>query len=402
MQYEHVLVRYAELSLKGKNRKKFERQLDQNIREALSEYPAVKTTRSFGRLYVLLNGTAYEDVREKLKHVFGIHSFSPAMKVDFDVDAMCEAAYTLTKEALEQRNGAGTFKINVRRINKGFPHGSAELNYTLGSYVLARMEKLTVDVKKPDVEIKVEIRSEAVFVTGQTEKGAGGLPVGTSGNVLLMLSGGIDSPVAGYLALKRGVTLEAIHFHSPPYTNAQAKKKVEDLARKLTKYAGTVKVHFVPFTELQLAIHKQIPDNCEITVTRRFMLRIAEQFAKQNGNKALVNGESLGQVASQTLDSMVAINDVTTMPVLRPLVTMDKQETIEIAREIDTYATSILPFEDCCTIFLPADPKTRPKLEKIRYYESFMNVEELVNETVAKIETVEIREREEEEFTSLL
>lgn len=400
--YDLILVRYAELSVKGKNRKKFERQLEMNIRRSLKSYPRAKTFRTFGRMYVELNGEPFKDVSEVLKDTFGISSFSPVVRTELQEQKIFEAAYRVTADSLKGRGGS--FKVSVRRINKSFPTGSQEMNQQTGSYVLQRIENLSVNVRRPDVEVHVEIRDDAAYISGEIIRGAGGFPVGTSGRALLLLSGGIDSPVAGFLAMKRGVTLEAIHFHSPPYTNEQARRKVEDLGNILAKFGGRVRLHIVPFTKTQLAIHKQIPDNCEITVMRRFMLRIAEETARRSSIKALINGESLGQVASQTLESMYAINEVTSMPLLRPLITMDKLEVVDLAKKICTYETSILPYEDCCTIFLPPDAKTRPKLEKIQFYESFLEIDEYVNEAVSGIETIELtgKSGEREKFEELL
>jgi tRNA uracil 4-sulfurtransferase len=400
--YDLILVRYAELSVKGKNRKKFERQLEMNIRRSLKSYPQAKTFRTFGRMYVELNGEPFKDVSEVLKDTFGISSFSPVVRTELQEQKIFEAAHRVTADSL--KGNPGSFKVSVRRINKSFPTGSQEMNQQTGSYVLKRIENLSVNVRRPDVEVHVEIRDDAAYISGEIIRGAGGFPVGTSGKALLLLSGGIDSPVAGFLAMKRGVTLEAIHFHSPPYTNEQARKKVEELGNILSKFGGRVRLHIVPFTKTQLAIHKQIPDNCEITVMRRFMLRIAEETARRSSIKALINGESLGQVASQTLESMFAINEVTSMPLLRPLITMDKLEVIDLAKKIGTYETSILPYEDCCTIFLPPDAKTRPKLEKIEFYESFLEIDEYVNEAVSGIETIELtgKSGEREKFEELL
>lgn len=402
MKYEMILIRYAEMAIKGKNRKHFEKQLDLNIKRMLQHHPGAKTTRTFGRMYITLNEEPLDEITAILKDIFGISSFSPVVKTGLTEAAIAEAALQVTKDSLNDKEG--TFKVSVRRINKKFPVGSQDMNQRISKAVLQNMENLSVDVHRPDVELKVEIREEAAYISGEVIRGAGGLPVGTGGKALLLLSGGIDSPVAGYMAMKRGVTLEAIHFHSPPYTNERALEKVEDLTNILTRFGGKIKLHVVPFTEAQLAIHQQIPDNCEITVLRRFMLRIAEETAERNNLKALITGESLGQVASQTLESMYTINSVTSMPVLRPLITMDKMEVIEVAEKIGTYETSILPYEDCCTIFLPADPKTRPNEKKVSFYESFMEIEEYVNKAVEGIKTIELtgKREQDQEFENLL
>ncbi|MBU9714661.1 tRNA uracil 4-sulfurtransferase ThiI [Evansella tamaricis] len=401
MKYNHILIRYAELSLKGKNRKEFERKLLDTVRKKLNEFKEVRVNRTFGRMFVELNGENEREVSEKLKEIFGIHSFSPALKVDLEQELIDDAALWAVKDAIPDEDG--TFKVTVKRPNKDYPGRSQQLNYHIGSHILRNTQKMTVDVHHPDVEVRVEIRQEAAYILCKTIKGAGGLPVGTAGKVLLMLSGGIDSPVAGYLALKRGVKLEAIHFHSPPFTNDRARQKVEDLARVLTKYGGELKLHIVPFTEAQKEIHQQVPDNYEMTIMRRFMLRISEAVAKKNNALAIVNGESLGQVASQTLDSMHTINEVTNLPVIRPLVTMDKLEVIEIAHRIGTYDLSILPYEDCCTIFLPAQSKTKPNKEKANHYETKIDIDRYVQEAVEGIETVIISGKSslDEEFHEL-
>ncbi|UTR11397.1 tRNA 4-thiouridine(8) synthase ThiI [Evansella sp. LMS18] len=389
MNYNHILIRYAELALKGKNRKEFEKKLQDNLKRALKKFPEIKVIRSFGRMFIELNGAEEEAVSDRLKDIFGIHSFSPALKLELDQERIDEGALWAIKDALPEERG--TFKVSVKRANKNFPKRSQELNYHIGSHILRNTKELTVDVHNPDVEVKVEIRDEACYIMCKSRKGAGGLPVGTAGKVMLMLSGGIDSPVAGYLALKRGVELEAIHFHSPPFTNERARQKVEDLARVLTRFGGRIKLHIVPFTAAQQEIHKKVPDNYEMTIMRRFMLRIAEATAEKNGALALVNGESLGQVASQTLHSMHTINEVTNLPILRPLVTMDKLEVIDIARNIGTYELSILPYEDCCTIFLPPQTKTRPSIKKAAAYEQAIDVDKFVSEAVEGIETVFIK-----------
>ncbi|ADU31496.1 tRNA uracil 4-sulfurtransferase ThiI [Evansella cellulosilytica] len=401
MEYNHILIRYAELALKGKNRKEFERKLMHNVQRALIQFSEAKVKRTFGRMFVELNGEEEALVTDRLKDVFGIHSFSPALKIELDQDKINDAALWAVKDALP--NEKGTFKVSVKRINKNYPHRSQQLNYDIGSHILRNTDHLTVDVHHPDVEVKVEIREEATYITCKSYLGAGGLPIHTAGKVLLMLSGGIDSPVAGYLALKRGVELEAIHFHSPPFTNDRARQKVEDLTRVLTRFGGHIKLHIIPFTEAQKAIHQQIPDSYEMTVMRRFMLRIAEGVAKKKHALAIVNGESLGQVASQTLDSMHTINDVTNLPVLRPLVTMDKLEVIEIAKKIGTYELSILPFEDCCTIFLPPQSKTKPNKEKTIKFEQEMDVDFYVQDAIERMETVKISEKTniDEEFKDL-
>lgn len=401
MNYNHILIRYAELSLKGKNRKEFEKQLHENVKFALKEFPKIKIVRSFGRMFIELNGTDEGKVSERLKDIFGIFSFSPALKVELNQEKINDAALWAIKDALP--NEKGTFKVAVKRANKSYPYRSQQLNHEIGAHILRNTEDITVDVHHPQVEVKVEIREDAAYIMCKTIHGAGGLPVRTAGKVLLMLSGGIDSPVAGYLALKRGVELEAIHFHSPPFTNERARQKVEDLTKVLTRFGGSIKLHIVPFTEAQKAIHEHVPDKYEMTVMRRFMLRIAEKAAEKFGALAIVNGESLGQVASQTLHSMHTINEVTNTPILRPLITMDKIEVIEIAKKIGTYDISILPYEDCCTIFLPPQTVTKPNREKTNAFEEGLNIDYYVENAVNGIETLHIsgKDKIDEQFKDL-
>lgn len=381
MEHDHILIRYGEIALKGKNRRSFEEQLIRNIRPLLSEFPKAKLRRSYNQLYVVLNGEPYEPIVEKLQKVFGIQSMSVALKSENELEKMQQTALAALELA---GNNIKTFKISARRKFKQFPIDSQKLNHLLGSYILKNYKNIEVDVHHPEVELRVEVKSDGTYVSSKQIPGAGGLPVGSSGKVALMLSGGIDSPVAGYLALKRGVTLEAIHFHSPPYTSERARQKVEDLASVLATYGLEVNLHIVPFTLIQQEIKRHVPDDYSMTIMRRMMLRIAEQIARKRGALAIVTGESIGQVASQTIESMHTINAVTTMPVLRPLVTMDKLEIMKIAKQINTYDISIRPYEDCCTIFLPTNPVTKPKLERAIAYEETLRIDELVQEAVEK------------------
>lgn len=402
MEFERILIRYGELSTKGKNRKQFVAKLATNVKQAMKDMPEIKVLGERDRMQLYLNGANHEKVTERLKPIFGIQSFSPVVKTELDVAAVNEAAYALVRE---HHNENGTFKVAARRSFRDFPLDSNELNQEVGAYVLRKIEDLTVNVKQPDLKLNVEVRSDGVFLSCATILGAGGLPVSSSGRAMLMLSGGIDSPVAGYLAMKRGVEVEAVHFHSPPYTSEQAKQKAIDLARKIAKYSGQIQMHVVPFTEIQETIKKQVPESYIMTVTRRMMLRITDALRRKRNGLAIVNGESLGQVASQTLESMLAINAVTTTPIIRPVVSMDKNEIIKIAQEIDTFELSIQPFEDCCTIFTPTAPKTKPKLEKVVHYESFVDFDALIEKALNGIETfpVEVAEKAEvkDEFADL-
>ncbi|MEI3612248.1 tRNA uracil 4-sulfurtransferase ThiI [Pseudogracilibacillus sp. SO30301A] len=400
MQYDHILIRYGELGLKGKNIKQFIVQLQKNIQEALKEFPSTRVTRSQGRMFVVLNGQDPEPIIEKCKTIFGIYSLSLAIKVNNEIETIKAGALA----ALKQSEYAHTFKVSVRRANKAFPIGSQEMNRVLGAHLLKKTSDFTVNVHEPDVEIKVEIREKATYITSTVIRAAGGLPVGTGGKTLLLLSGGIDSPVAGYLIMKRGVELEMIHFHSPPFTSERAKQKVLDLTKVLTEYGGSIKIHLVPFTKLQQEIFKSIPERYAMTVMRRVMLQVSEKVCQKNNILAIATGESLGQVASQTLASMNVINEVTNLPVIRPLVGLDKEEIISYSKEIGTYDISVKPYEDCCTIFVPKSPVTNPTREKVNYLESNTDFSTFIDEAVENIEEITIRNSTilEESFDDLL
>lgn len=376
------MIRYGELSTKGKNRMRFITKLKRNIQDVLSIYPAVKVMADRDRAHVYLNGTDYQPVAESLQQVFGIQNFSPSYRIEKSVPALIEAVQEIMTDIYQE---GMTFKVSSRRSDHSFELDSRELNQTLGNAVFEVIPTAQVKMKAPDIELRVEIRTEAAYISYETIRGAGGLPVGTSGKGMLMLSGGIDSPVAGYLALKRGVDIEAVHFASPPYTSPGALKKAQDLTRKLTKFGGNIQFIEVPFTEIQEEIKAKAPEAYLMTLTRRFMMRITDCIRENRGGLVIINGESLGQVASQTLESMQAINAVTTTPVIRPVVTMDKLEIIDIAEKIDTFEISIQPFEDCCTIFAPDRPKTNPKIKNVEQYESRLDVEGLVERAVSGI-----------------
>lgn len=400
MQYDHILIRYGEMALKGKNRKKFIVQLQSNIRRKLKAFPEVKVKRTQGRMFVLLNGCEPDPIIQRCSEVFGIQSLSLAVKVHNDEEEIKQA----TLWALNNSENVNSFKVSVKRIDKNFPVRSQDMNQVLGGHLLSNTTGYTVNVHQPDLEIKVEIRTEATYITSNIIPGLGGLPVGTSGKSLLLLSGGIDSPVSGYLAMKRGVQLEAIHFHSPPFTSERSKQKVMDLAEKLTEYGNSIKVHVVPFTKLQQHIFREMPDGYAMTIMRRMMIRISEQVCMNESILSMTTGESLGQVASQTMESMNAINEVTNYPVIRPLVSMDKNDIINISRKIDTYDISIRPYEDCCTIFVPRSPKTKPTREKVNMFESQEDFSALIEETISGIEVVKLTNQSDvkKEFEDLL
>jgi thiamine biosynthesis protein ThiI len=387
MNYDVILIRYGELALKGKNRDLFEEALVRNVKSILRSFYNIKVRRSYGRMYVELHGEDAQAVMERLQRVFGISSFSPTIQVDQDEEIIKQRALELIQQLQPEPK---TFRVETRRADKRFPKTSMEMSRSVGTHILRNMPEIKVDVHNPEVVVNVEIRAEGTYISCQTIPGPGGLPVGVSGKVLLLLSGGIDSPVAGWMMMKRGVTLEAIHFHSYPFTSERSLEKVRDLAHKLTRWGGTIRLHVVPFTEIQTAIREKCPEDYLITIMRRFMMRISQQIAAKTGALALATGESLGQVASQTLESMNTINNVVSIPILRPLIGMDKTEITDISRRIDTYELSILPYEDCCTIFTPKNPVTRPKPHVAARFEESLDVDALVADAVNRTEVEEI------------
>lgn len=381
-----ILVRYGELSIKGKNRKFFKNALHRAIRYKLKQFKDLTFEITRDRFYIILNGTDANAVSEKLNEVFGLQSYSLSAKTENDIDSIKKLALSIVRE---QFLASMSFKVETKRADKSFFMQSGEISRAVGGYLLTNTDNLTVDVHNPDMILNIEVRREGSFVMAGANRGLGGFPVGSSGKGLLMISGGIDSPVAGYLLQKRGVEIEAIHFASPPYTSDKSLQKVIDLLKKNAVYAaaGEIKLHIVPFTKLQEEIHKHMPDSYEMTIMRRMMYRIAEGVANNRNIKILANGESLGQVASQTLASMNAINAVTSMPIIRPVATYDKLEIIDIAKKIDTYETSILPFEDCCTIFVPKSPATNPNQELCEKYEARVDFSSLIADCISNVET---------------
>lgn len=403
LDYTEIMVRYGELSTKGKNRRSFIMRLAENVKGALVAFPAVTVKGDRDRMHLYLNGTDSKPVMERLTKVFGIQNFSPSIRVEKDLDVIIA-----TVQALMQKiyTGSETFKITAKRSDHEFVQTSDELNQTLGSAVFQVLPGIKAQMKRPDINLRVEIRQNGAYLSYETIQGAGGLPVGTSGRGMLMLSGGIDSPVAGYLAMKRGVEIEAVHFATPPYTSEQALQKAKDLTEKLTPYVGKIQFIEVPFTEVQEEIKKHVPQGYWMTITRRMMLRLTDLIREMRRGLVIINGESLGQVASQTLQSMVAINEVTATPIIRPVVTMDKLEIIDIAQAIDTFELAIQPFEDCCTIFAPPQPKTRPNLEKVQYYEERLDIDGMIARSLAGLKISEItpgqNSQQEAEFADLL
>ena len=374
-----ILIRYGELSTKGRNKKRFTQKLASNIKKALVDFPQVKVIPDYDFMYLDLHEAPEEAVIEKVKPIFGIQSISPVYIVEKDM----EVAKKVVLDLLSQEDLEGkTFKIMTRRSDHTFEMDTNQINLFLGDAVLEAFPDIKVQLKQPDITVRIDVRREHLMVSLKTIQGAGGLPVGTSGRVMLMLSGGIDSPVAGYLAMKRGMEIQCVHFASPPYTSPQALEKTKLLAAKIARFGGSIQFLTVPFSRIQEEIKKSIPEAYLMTIMRRFMLRITDQLRENARALAIANGESVGQVASQTLDSMVAINDVTNTPIIRPVATMDKLDIIKVAEEIDTFELSIQPFEDCCTVFAPPSPKTKPKLEKARQYEARLDVEGLIKEAV--------------------
>lgn len=372
-----ILIKYGELTTKKDNRKFFIDTLEKNIRRIVND--DIKIIKDRVRMYIICDDA--ESVALKLKKVFGIYSIVICHKVNNNL----EDVFSKSLEIMDKNKK--TFKVVTNRADKSFEIPSMEFSRRLGAMILKNSD-FKVDVHNPDITLTVEIRKNGTFVYTDEIKGAGGYPVGIQGTGLLMLSGGIDSPVAGYLTLKRGVNIECLYFESPPHTSIEAKNKVLKLASILNEYSGHVKVHVVPFTEIQEEIFKKCPDNYMITIMRRMMYRIGEKYAEKIGAKIMVNGESIGQVASQTLSSMSCINNVTNMPVIRPVACLDKLEIINIAEKIGTYETSILPFEDCCTIFVPKHPVINPKLDKCTEYEKALDVDGLINKCIDNIEAV--------------
>ena len=386
-----ILIKYGELTTKKDNRNFFVKTLYNNILDKLKD-KEIKIEKTLSRMYIKYNDIDEEYIINSLKHIFGIHSIVICDKVNTNIDDIKEKVI----EILKQKEFK-TFKIKTKRSDKSFEIKSMDFNNIIGGTVLKNID-CKVDVHNPEVELNIEIRKEATYIYCDEIKGLGGYPVGIQGKGMLMLSGGIDSPVAGYLALKRGVNIECLYFESPPHTSIQAKNKVLKLAEKLNEYSKNIKVHVVPFTKIQEEIYKKVPGNYNINIMRRMMYRIAEKYSKKRNCKIIVNGESIGQVASQTLNSMVVINNVTNMPVIRPVACLDKLEIIEIAKKIDTYETSILPFEDCCTIFVPKHPVINPELDKAIEYDKQLDYDNLIDECIKNIEIIKITKQEQNEL----
>lgn len=380
--FKAFLIKYAEIGIKGKNRYLFEEALAQQIKYALKRCEGeFKITRTQGRIYVdALSEFDFDETVDELKTVFGVSGICPVVHVeDEGFEKLSEAIVKYMDDVYPDKNI--TFKVQARRARKNYPLNSMELNREIGGAVLDAFPEIRVDVHKPDVLLNVEIR-EKIYIYSEVIPGPGGMPVGSNGKAMLLLSGGIDSPVAGYMVAKRGVKIDAVYFHAPPYTSDRAKQKVVDLARLVSRYTGPIYLHVINFTDIQLAIYDKCPHDELTIIMRRYMMKIAEKIAKDTECLGLITGESIGQVASQTIQSLAVTNEVCTLPVFRPLIGFDKMEIVDISEKINTYETSILPYEDCCTIFVAKHPVTKPNLNIIKRHEK--NLEEKIDELVQK------------------
>ena len=391
--YNSIIVKYGEIGIKGKNRYIFENKLIKNIKNMLKPIDKFNVYKEYGRVYVDLGDYEYDEVCEEVKKVFGVVGVCPAVKVLRNNEEDVEAAYQKLKETallvLEEKieNGAKTFKVESRRGDKSFRLTSQDMSIDIGGYLLSNVgDKIKVDINKPEAKIKCELRENNVVVYSDTVPGYGGLPIGTNGKAMSLLSGGIDSPVATWMVAKRGVEVEAVHFHTYPFTSEKSQEKVKDLARILAKYCGKVRLHKVNILEIQKAVGLNCRDEEMTIISRRFMMRIAQKLAEQRNCDALITGESIGQVASQTIQGLTCTNASVSLPVFRPLIAMDKTEIIEIAKKIDTFETSIIPEEDCCSVFAPKKPVTKPKLERIEDSEKALDVDKLIQDAIDNME----------------
>lgn len=387
------LIKYAEIGVKGKNKYLFEEALAQQVKYALKRCEGeFKVTRTEGRIYVhALSDFDYEETVDNLKTVFGISGICPVIHVaDEGFEKLSKVVVSYMDETYPDKNM--TFKVQTRRARKNYPMDSMEINMALGEAILNAFPEIRVDVHKPDVMLHVEIR-EKIYIYSMEIPGPGGMPVGSNGKAMLLLSGGIDSPVAGYMIAKRGVKIDAVYFHAPPYTSDRAKQKVIDLAKQVSRYAGPVYLHIINFTDIQLYIYEKCPHEELTIIMRRYMMRIAEMIAKENDCLGLITGESIGQVASQTVQSLAVTNEVCTLPVFRPLIGFDKMEIVEVSGKIGTYETSILPYEDCCTIFVAKHPVTKPNLNIIKRHEQYLGekIDELVKQAIDTDEMIIVK-----------
>ena len=390
-----VLIKYGELTTKKGNRKFFINTLYNNIKKKMTNLD-VSISKDISRMYIEFNDKDLDKVLERLNLVFGIHTYQVAYKVDSDIETIKEVARDIMKDK------TGTFKVETKRSDKNFPIESIDFSRTIGGVVLKSNSNLSVDVHNPDTKLDIEILPRYTYLYTDKYYGLGGYPVGVQSKGMLMLSGGIDSPVAGFLALKRGVKLEAVYFEAIPHTSLEARNKVIDLSKKLCKYCDTLKLHIVPFTSIQEAIYKECNPDYTITIMRRMMYRIMERLAKRNKGLIIINGESIGQVASQTLTSMSAIGRVVNIPVIRPVACLDKLDIIDIAKDIDTYDISIEPYEDCCTIFVPDHPVINPEYELCEEYENNFNWQDMIKKCIEEETVIKIENKISEEHSSIL
>lgn len=384
-----ISVSFGEIALKGANRSFFENKLMNHLKVATKDLGKPRIYRDMSKIFIEVTDNNVDAIVNKVKKVFGIIQVSICVRIDKNIDLLKDESVNVVKKVLENKK-VNTFKVAVKRSDKKFKLNSMELARELGGVILDNVENLRVDVHKPDMYLYVEVRDD-IYIYTEKIKTYGGLPVGTNGSALLLLSGGIDSPVAGFMIAKRGVVINAVHFHSYPFTSERAEEKVKSLAKILTQYCGDFNIFSVNILNIQKEINKNCPEKEMTIISRRFMMRIAERIAKKGNMDALITGESLGQVASQTIKGLNVTNSSVSIPVFRPLIGMDKTEIIEIANDIETFETSILPYEDCCTVFLPKHPVTRPKLENIEQSEEVLDVEELINDAIEKMEIIKIK-----------
>ncbi|EGT4549112.1 tRNA uracil 4-sulfurtransferase ThiI [Clostridioides difficile] len=389
MVYNILIVKYGEIGVKGKNRYIFENRLIRNIRNMLKPIGRFNVYKEYGRIYVDLEDYDYEEVIEEVRKVFGIVGVCPGVRAKKDYDTLKEIALKMLEEKIEA--GYKTFKVESRRGDKSFGLTSQEMSMDIGGYLLSKVgDRINVDVRNPEVKIKCEYREFHTMVYSDTIPGYGGLPLGTNGRAMSLLSGGIDSPVATWMVAKRGMEVEAVHFHSYPFTSERSQEKVKDLAKILAKYCGRVRLHKVNILEIQKAIGENCNEEETTILSRRFMMRIAQRLSEKRHCDALITGESIGQVASQTIQGLTCTNAVVDLPVFRPLIAMDKSDIVDIAKKIGTFETSIVPEEDCCSVFSPRKPVTKPRLEKIEKSETALDIEKLVQDAIDKIEVEDI------------
>lgn len=386
---EIILIKTGEIVLKGLNRRTFEDVLIKNIKHRLKILGEFKIRNAQSTISVepMNDNIDLDEVSNIIGKIFGITAYSRACVAEKDIEEIKKQSVEYLKDEL---NNAKTFKVNAKRSDKKFPYKSPDICMEVGGYILQNFPHLTVDVHNPDIIVTVEVRDYATYIRGGAIRGAGGLPTGTGGNACVLISGGIDSPVASWTMAKRGLELTAVHFASPPYTSQRAEEKVVSLLEKVAEYSGRIKMFTVPFTRIQEEIQEKCPEELFTIIMRRFMMNIAEKISKANGCSALITGESLGQVASQTIDAIACTDDATNMPVFRPLIGMDKEEIISISRKIDTFDISIQPYEDCCTVFTPKHPRTKPVLKYVKQAEELLNYEALINEAIENVKITKI------------